>query len=82
LGKDKEEALRKFHELMSGRRKGHTIKRVDKLLDEYMEHVKHNGVPHSYRLQEHYLGLFNATIPNKRMHDVDLPETRSSDAMA
>ena len=40
LGKDKEQANRKYHELMSGRRGGHTIHRVDELLDEYLEHVE------------------------------------------
>jgi len=70
LGKDKEQANRKYHELMSGRRGGHTIHRVDELLDEYLEHVERNQAKGSYRLYRHYIRSFNATIPNKRVHDL------------
>ena len=70
LGKDKLEAKQKYHQLMDGRRNGHTVNRVDELFDDFLEHVKCNQAKGSYRLYTHYLGLFNATIPNKRVHDV------------
>lgn len=70
LGKDKQEAKQKYHQLMDGRRNGHTVNRVDELLDDFLEHVRCNQAKGSYRLYKHYLGLFNSTIPNKRVHDL------------
>jgi integrase len=70
LGKDKDEANRKYHELMSGRRGGHTIHRADELFDEFLEHIRRNQARGSYRLYRHYIRSFNGTIPNKRVHDL------------
>lgn len=71
LGKDKEEAHRKYHQLMSGRHtSGHTIHRVDELFDEFLEHIHRNQSKESYRLYRHYIRSFNATIQNKRVHDL------------
>ncbi|MBN2024266.1 MAG: phage integrase SAM-like domain-containing protein [Pirellulales bacterium] len=71
LGKDKEEAHRKFHQLMGGRRSsGQTIRRVDELFDEFLEHVKQNQSKGSYRLYRHHIRSFNVTIQNKRVHDL------------
>jgi integrase len=71
LGKDKEEALRKYHQLMSGRRgSGQTVRRVDELFDEFLEHIKRNQSKGSYRLYRYHIRAFNATIQNKRVHDL------------
>ena len=70
LGRDKQEAQRKYHSLMAGRRNGHSIGRVDELLDEFLEHVEHNQKPNTYRLYKSYIGDFNGSIPNKRVHDL------------
>jgi len=59
LGKDKEDANRKYHQLMSGRRGSQTIHRVDELLDEFLEHVNRNQAKGSYRLYRHYFRSFN-----------------------
>ena len=69
LGKEKEEAFRKYHELRSGRRGSQTIHRVDEL-DEFLEHIKRNQAKGSYRLYRHYIRLFSATVSNKRVHDL------------
>ena len=70
LGPNKQEALRKFHVRMAGRRNGHSIGRIDELFDEYLEHVQRNGKDGTYRLYKHYLSDFNRSIPNKRVHDL------------
>jgi integrase len=70
LGRDKEEAQRKYHSLMAGRRNGHSIRRVDELFDEFLEHVERNQKPNTYRLDKRYIGDFNDSIPNKRVHDL------------
>jgi len=70
LGRDKEEAQRKYHSLMAGRRNGQSIKRVDELLDEYLEHVNRNQKPGTYRLYKHYYKTLLSTIPAKRVHDL------------
>ena len=71
LGKDKEEAHRKYHQLMSGRRgSGQTVRRVDELFDEFLEHIKRNQSKGSYRLYRYHIRAFNATIQNKRVHDL------------
>ena len=60
LGKDKDEAFQKYHQLMTGRRSGQTIHRVDELLDEFLEHIKRNQAKGSYRLYRYYLRSFKA----------------------
>jgi integrase len=55
---------------MAGRRSGHSIGRVDELLDEFLEHVQRNQKPNTYRLYKGYIGDFNESIPNKRVHDL------------
>jgi len=70
LGRDKDDAQRKYHGLMAGRRSGHSIGRVDELLDEFLEHVQRNQKPNTYRLYKGYIGDFNESIPNKRVHDL------------
>ena len=55
---------------MAGRRNGHSIRRVDELFDEFLEHVKRNQKPNTYRLYKRYIGDFNGSIPNKRVHDL------------
>jgi hypothetical protein len=70
LGRDKQEAQRKYHSLMAGRRNGHSIGRVDELLDEYLEHVQRNQKPGTYRLYRHYYTSLVASTPNKRIHDL------------
>jgi integrase len=55
---------------MAGRRNGHSIGRVDELLDEFLEHVQHNQKSSTYRLYRRYIGDFNDSIPNKRVHDL------------
>jgi integrase len=55
---------------MAGRRNGHSIRRVDELFDEFLEHVERNQKPNTYRLYKRYIGDFNDSIPNKRVHDL------------
>jgi integrase len=70
LGRDKEDAHRKYHSLMAGRRNGQSVRRVDELFDDYLEHTRCNGEDGTYRLYRYYLAGFNKTIPNKRIHDL------------
>jgi len=70
LGRDKQDAHRKYHSLMAGRRNGHSIGRGDELFDEYLEHVQRNGKDGTYRLYKHHLSDFNRSIPSKRVHDL------------
>ncbi len=65
LGRDKEEAQQKYHRLMAGRPNGQTVGRVDALLDEFLEFVRSNQAPETYRLYRRYLRSFNNSVPDR-----------------
>ena len=71
LGREKQAAQDKYHQLMVGRRNGRSsVGRVDTLLDDFLEYVKHNQAVETYRLYRRYLRAFNETIPDRRVHDL------------